>query len=347
MAGVIAMLDDRHDEASRLFAEASDGAARCGELNVSAYFRALLPCRTGHLADAVSQLREVYAGDGPNPLGPARIALAHAWRGEVSHAQACIEEAREVAAGWPHRAWTEINFAVGFLALLAGDLGNAWAALREAAAQLDAISYREPSHPPVLPAAVEAAAGLGLVDEARTLCTRLERDSAGLGSRFGLAAARGARGFIADAEGDHVGAQSCFAESAATFLDLGVPLEAARGYLALGALLRRGGQRRRAREALDTARAIFLAAGARGLVLDCDVELAKISGRIASGSAELTTSERQVADLVATGMRNADVAAALHLSTKTVETHLGRVFRKLGVANRTELSTTLTPSAHG
>jgi DNA-binding NarL/FixJ family response regulator len=46
-------------------------------------------------------------------------------------------------------------------------------------------------------------------------------------------------------------------------------------------------------------------------------------------------------------MRNADVAAALHLSTKTVETHLGRVFRKLGVANRTELSTTLMPSAHG
>jgi DNA-binding NarL/FixJ family response regulator len=44
-------------------------------------------------------------------------------------------------------------------------------------------------------------------------------------------------------------------------------------------------------------------------------------------------------------MRNADVAHALNLSIKTVETHLGSVYRKLGVANRTELSTRIDAPA--
>ncbi|MDT4908522.1 MAG: hypothetical protein QOI69_1763 [Pseudonocardiales bacterium] len=344
-AGVIAMLDDRHDEASRLLAEAADGAARSGELEISGYYRALLPCRTGHLDDAVTLLRQTFAADGPNPRGPARIALAHLWRGEVSQAQACIDQARELTLGWPSRDETEINFAIGFLALLAAKFDDAWPALQDAAAQLDAMSYREPSHPPVLPAAVEAAAALGLLDEARALCARLERDSAGLRSRFGLAAVARSRGFIALADGDHDRAQACFDEAADAFLRLGVPLEAARTYLALGSLLRRDGQRRRGREALSTARMIFDVSGAAGLVRDCDVELAKISGRVASGSSQLTKSERQVADLVATGMRNVDVAHALNLSIKTVETHLGSVYRKLGVANRTELSTRIDAPA--
>lgn len=108
--------------------------------------------------------------------------------------------------------------------------------------------------------------------------------------------------------------------------------------------MRRGDQRRQARDALETARRIFARSGARGLVSDCDRELAKVSGRSASGISDLTQSEREVARLVATGMRNIDVARSLHLSPKTVETHLGHVYRKLGIANRTELSTRLATS---
>ena len=50
----------------------------------------------------------------------------------------------------------------------------------------------------------------------------------------------------------------------------------------------------------------------------------------------LTRQERRVLELVAKGWRNSRIATELFISTKTVETHLHRVFGKLGVSSRTE-----------
>jgi DNA-binding CsgD family transcriptional regulator len=338
-AGCIAVLDDRHDEAARLLAEAERIASRWGEVNESVYFGAALACRTGRLERAATELQEMVTRYGDATAhGQARLALIHAWRGDTAQATAWIDTARTAAGSLDGRAWSEINFASGFLSLLSGNATDAWHPLREAAAQLDRIGYREPSHPAVLPAAIEAAVAVGEMDEADTLCNRLERESAALGSRFGFAAARRSRGFIADVRGDLDEAGRCFADAADAFTSLGVPLEAGRAFMALGALLRRRGQRRRAREALSSARTIFTDSGAHGLIRGCDAELGRISGRLASTSAQLTESERQVAELVATGLRNVDVARTLHVSVKTVETHLGHTYRKLGVTNRTELA---------
>ncbi|MFN6122806.1 MAG: response regulator transcription factor, partial [Actinomycetes bacterium] len=52
---------------------------------------------------------------------------------------------------------------------------------------------------------------------------------------------------------------------------------------------------------------------------------------------ELTRTERQVVELVARGRSNAEIAAELHLSVRTVESNLTRVYRKLGVRSRAEL----------
>jgi DNA-binding CsgD family transcriptional regulator len=57
-----------------------------------------------------------------------------------------------------------------------------------------------------------------------------------------------------------------------------------------------------------------------------------------AGRGELTPTERRIAELVAVGRRNAEVAAELGLGVKTLETHLSRIFRKLGVRSRTELA---------
>ncbi|HET6963692.1 MAG TPA: alpha/beta fold hydrolase [Acidimicrobiales bacterium] len=54
--------------------------------------------------------------------------------------------------------------------------------------------------------------------------------------------------------------------------------------------------------------------------------------------AVLTDQERQVAEAVARGRRNREVAAELHLSARTVEAHLGRIYRKLGIASRSQLA---------
>jgi DNA-binding CsgD family transcriptional regulator len=56
----------------------------------------------------------------------------------------------------------------------------------------------------------------------------------------------------------------------------------------------------------------------------------------------LTTTERRVAELVAAGRTNAEVAAELFMSRRTVESHLSHIYRKLDVRSRTELSRALT-----
>ncbi len=56
----------------------------------------------------------------------------------------------------------------------------------------------------------------------------------------------------------------------------------------------------------------------------------------------LTTREQAIAAIAATGATNRQIGRTLFLSHKTVESHLGSIFRKLGVASRTELSHLLT-----
>ena len=66
-------------------------------------------------------------------------------------------------------------------------------------------------------------------------------------------------------------------------------------------------------------------------------ELTRIGGRASSGD-DLTPTEQRIADLVAEGMTNREVASSLFVTTKTVESALTRVYRKLGVRSRTELA---------
>jgi DNA-binding CsgD family transcriptional regulator len=88
--------------------------------------------------------------------------------------------------------------------------------------------------------------------------------------------------------------------------------------------------------ALATLGAVLWAGRARA-------ELARIGGRTRSAD-ELTPAERRVAELVAEGQTNREVAAALFLTERTVETHLTHVYAKLGVRSRTELARHFTAS---
>ena len=55
---------------------------------------------------------------------------------------------------------------------------------------------------------------------------------------------------------------------------------------------------------------------------------------------------QNVLELMASGMSTKEIAASLFLSPKTVEFHLGRIFRKLGVRSRAELVSVLAASEH-
>ncbi len=62
---------------------------------------------------------------------------------------------------------------------------------------------------------------------------------------------------------------------------------------------------------------------------------------------ELTAREQQVVGLVILGRRNSEVADLLQISDKTVEWNLTKVYRKLAVRSRTELTATLAPRRRG
>lgn len=168
---------------------------------------------------------------------------------------------------------------------------------------------------------------------------------AGLGAPFVIAEALRAAGLSAGGEPgltlleDAVGAAQK-AES---------PLEQARARVALGGALRRAGRRVEAREPLRIGLDIALDRGAAGLAGPAHEELVAAGAqprrlRI-TGADALTATERRIAAMAAQGMTNRSVAQALFVSEKTVETHLGHAYRKLGISSRTHLASALGPRA--
>ncbi len=95
-----------------------------------------------------------------------------------------------------------------------------------------------------------------------------------------------------------------------------------------------------ARQTLAQALTLFEGLGARLWSARTTAELARIGGRVAATGA-LTPTERRVAELVAEGRTNREVADLLFLSAKTVAAHLTSAYAKLGVRSRTELAHSL------
>jgi DNA-binding CsgD family transcriptional regulator len=115
----------------------------------------------------------------------------------------------------------------------------------------------------------------------------------------------------------------------------GLPFELGRCLLVLGIAQRKARQRRDAAATLDEAAAVFAALGAQRWQALATAQRA----RLAPGPGNtLTPTERRIADLVAAGHSNPEIAATLYISVKTVEANLTRIYRKLGLHSRVELA---------
>lgn len=187
-----------------------------------------------------------------------------------------------------------------------------------------------------VPDAVEALTGLGHLKEADELLSAWEL----AGTRFKRtridATAARCRALLAAARGD-LDAALAHGEAAVNHhRDLPVPLERARSLIVLGSIQRRAKQKAAARASLEEALAGLEEMGARPWADRARAELARISGRAPSGG--LTPTEERVADLVAEGRSNKEVADALFVSVRTVEANLTRIYAKLGIRSRTELA---------
>jgi DNA-binding CsgD family transcriptional regulator len=233
-------------------------------------------------------------------------------------------------------AETSIRHSLALLALSRGDPEAARRELGSACERAWAAGIREPANLRETPTLVEALQAVGETASAVELLDRFEGEARRLDREAGLALAARCRGLLAAAEGEFERAERAFDEALKQHRLVEEPFELARTLLAFGSVQRRAKKRAHARELLGRALAGFDQLGARLWAERARAELARIGGRAPSGD-DLTATERQLADLVAEGLSNKEIAAALFVTPKTVGTKLSRMYAKVGVHSRTEL----------
>ncbi|MDQ1630917.1 MAG: hypothetical protein QOC80_889 [Frankiaceae bacterium] len=181
----------------------------------------------------------------------------------------------------------------------------------------------------------------GRLADADDFLRKHEGLAAARGSRATTARLYGVRGRWHDAVGDDAEARRCFDAGLHLLDELPLRYDRARLNFIYGRTLRRAGKRRDADARLSAARDVFVTLGATVEVSRCDRELA--AGGMSAARAErtptaLTAQELAVSELVARGFSNREVAAELHVSHKTVQYHLTRVYAKFGIRTRSELA---------
>jgi DNA-binding CsgD family transcriptional regulator len=270
-------------------------------------------------------------------------ALVDAYQGRTDDARATTQEG--IALAGEDTIFRAQNLIVlGFLELSLGRAAEAARILRPLWDELAGMGYGEPSVYPVLPNAVEALVATGEFDEARRQLAQLEERGEALDNPWALSQAARCRGLLAAAEGDPEAALPHFEEALREHERMPGPFEKGRTLLALGQVQRRLKQKRAARETLTAALSIFEQVGTPLWAEKARVELGRIGGRAVPRRGELTATERAIAELVAGGQTNDEVAAARSLSPRTVQWNLSKIYRKVGVRSRTELAGAL-PSA--
>ncbi len=345
--GLQLMYADRLDEARTSLEEAYRRAAAHGAddaLSSTELFLTELECRAGDLERALRHAESLYqmvgqtGREGTQGAALYAKAMVDAYLGSVDDARAEAEEGIALAEAANDTIFRIQNLAVlGFLELSLGDAAAADRHLRPLWPLLASMGYGEPSVYPVLPNAIETLIGIGELEEAVELLEQLEERGRALDSAWALSQAARCRGLLAAARGDPEGALAEFERALAEHERMPGPFERGRTLLAQGATLRRLKRRREARESLGRALAIFEEMGARLWADKARAELARIGGRAPSAGA-LTPTEQRVAELVAEGRANKEVARELFVTVKTVERNLSRVYEKLGVRSRAELA---------
>lgn len=178
----------------------------------------------------------------------------------------------------------------------------------------------------------------GHIDEADEVTTKAEEAAAGSGIASVHAKLGVPRAGILMQRGDIEGGITVFEESLEMIETLAMPSYQSRILYEYGRVLRRLGRRRQADDIFTRAGEVYEAMGATEFVNRCNRERrAGGLGTRVTGAGGLTPQEQEIAKLVAEGATNREVARELFLSSKTVEYHLTRVYRKLGVRTRNEL----------
>ena len=247
-----------------------------------------------------------------------------------------------VATGWRVGEWPMR----ADLALLELSRGDAAAALVLVAEALDPPGPDEPPRRRWAEAvAIEALQGLGRHADARRALDEFGRYARSQQSPRLDGEDQRARARLLAADGEADAADAAIAEAEAIHRRMDDRWELARTLLAAGEVHRRARRRARARAALREALELFAFLGASLWARRAREELSRIEAPREEGV--LTPTQQRVAELVASGMRNRQVADRLSMSVHTVEAHLSAVYQALGIRSRSQVAAALAsdPSA--
>jgi DNA-binding CsgD family transcriptional regulator len=269
-------------------------------------------------------------------------ALVHAHAGRLDLARRIATSHLRLAESTGDFFLTiRLHALLGFVALSAGDGASTAAAhLRQASALSEAAGYGEPGVVRYAGDEIEALLLCDDVDAARGSLQRLEFRGRKLDRPWAIAVAGRCQALLAAAAGDLDRAVETALVTIPLHDRVKQPLERGRTLMTLGILYRRSKRRRESREALTAALDIFASIGATAWSTHTRAEIERISGRKTRPTG-LSPTEQQVAELAAAGRTNKEIAAEIHLSVKAVEANLSRVYAKLTVRSRSELTARL------
>jgi DNA-binding CsgD family transcriptional regulator len=302
------------------------------------------PLADQYASECLELARQLDTSNG-EPIALYGRALVDAHLGRVEAARGAAERGSALAAAIGDETFRVLNeWVLGFLELSVGDPARAHARLGPLVHALHAMGVGEATLFQVLPDEIEALIGLGELDQAEPLIKELHAQGRALDRAWALATAARSRGLLAAARGDPQGALAHFQRALQEHQRVPRPFELARTLRAQGMVLRRDKHKTAAKAALEQALGIFEGLGALLWAQATTDELDRVGLRPAApvGVSGITAAEARVAELVAVGRTNREVAGELFMSPKTVEAHLSRIYRKLGVRSRAELAHKLT-----
>ncbi|HEX6452331.1 MAG TPA: AAA family ATPase [Trebonia sp.] len=296
---------------------------------------ASLDARRGDFAVAASLVAESDAAieaTGTRIAPFVRMLLA-ALRGDEAEFTPLMAASIATAAEGQGLAATTAGWYAGLLYNGLGRYDEAFAAAGEA---------REHSHLLNamwgLPELIEAAARTGHTQAAAGALADLAATTQAAGTDYGLGIEARSRALLSDSET----AETLYQEAIDRLGRTRLRPELARAHLLYGEWLRRQRRRRDARDQLRTAFEMFDSIGMEAFAARARTELRATGERARPRTTQapevLTPQEEQIARLVTEHLSNREIAARLFISVSTVEYHLRKIFRKLGVSSRAEVA---------
>jgi DNA-binding CsgD family transcriptional regulator len=286
------------------------------------------------LAHEAVDLASQFGRPGIEVYALFRLGWIEGLRGKVDAARVACERSLRLAAG-TNGFVRGGRLSLGYLESSLENYDSAWAYLDPSAA---ATGELPPERPVVhVPEMVEVLAALGRTDVARAKLAPFAARAAELQRRWALARAAHCHGLILAADGDLEAAEGALEDAVAQGAANGWPVPLGRALLSLGSVQRRRQHKADARHNLERAVALFDDAGAVIWRDRARRELGRIGGRSAPAGHDLSPTELEIGRLVAIGWSNRQIANELHLSVKTVEWNLSKIYRKVGVRSRAEL----------